>query len=251
MTTAGDIGVNSVGVTINSVDVVTADAGITYEETPRVFEIFPDRGSTQGGGQVWITGRNFKEGRTICAFGTSHVSATFVSSDQIICTTPAVPRGVVTLTVVNSEADAFANEHDTSLYDRFFFHFHPPSAITTIEPTFGPQDGNIAVFVYGNEFLYSDHISCEFGESSPTRATWISPTRLKCIAPAHTAGNVSLSVKSFGDQDSESNSLTFTYNQHFNVTHITPASASAAGGTVITVHGAGFVPCTSARNGCW
>ena len=251
MTPAGEIGLVGVGVTVNSVDVTFTETGVTYEERPRVFDVFPIRGSTLGGEKVWVSGLNFRKGRSLCSFDTIKVAAEFVSSSEVVCVTPAIVRGVVTLTVVNAE-DGHFNPTETSLHDRFFFHFHPPPTVKTIEPTFGPQNGNIAVFVFGDEFAYSDDLSCEFGASSPTRATWLSSTRLKCVAPAHHAGNVSLAIRTSANSDAAvTNGITFTYNPQFNVTHISPNAASSAGGTIITVHGVGLSACTSGPSSCW
>jgi hypothetical protein len=109
--------------------------------------------------------------------------------------------------------------------------------------------------VTGRDFLYSDDLGCEFGSTTPTRAKWLSSSRLKCVAPAHIAGNVSLVVRNFGQPTEGADafgSIMFQYMPKFNVTSISPTSGVSTGGTIVTVAGVDFPRCVAAAGvSCW
>ena len=82
--------------------------------------------------------------------------------------------------------------------------------VLSINPTEGPDLGNITVQITGNGFIQSDTISCRFG-TIIVSAVWKSPTILDCSVPQNNAGTEVLVAVSNNGVDFSSSSTAFVY----------------------------------------
>jgi hypothetical protein len=112
--------------------------------------------------------------------------------------------------------------------------------VTKVAPIQGPAAGGTKVTIDGSEFLGSEETAVAFGGVPATSVTVVSATKLTAYAPAHAAGIVDVTVSTpFG---ASAHVAADRYRYTPAVKSVTPASGPRAGGTAVTVKGAGFVP---------
>lgn len=79
---------------------------LTYTlPTPLVYQVYPSGGLIAGGTSVTVLGANFTTGATVTFDGVSATSVSVVNDTQITCNTPAHAVGLVTVAVVNTDAN--------------------------------------------------------------------------------------------------------------------------------------------------
>jgi sugar lactone lactonase YvrE/PKD repeat protein len=110
---------------------------------PAITSLSPTTGSTLGGTSVAVNGSNFVSGATV-TFDTTAVTASFVSSTQLTCTTPSHAAGAVNVTVTNPDTQ-------TSTLSGGFTYISPPT-ISNISPTSGSTTGGTSVTITGTGF---------------------------------------------------------------------------------------------------
>ncbi len=115
--------------------------------------------------------------------------------------------------------------------------------ITSVVPSSGPPSGGTVTTINGANFTSGSQQTAPtviFGGTQATNVMVISSSQLSVTIPAHTAGSVSVQVTT---ADGQSSTLTkgFTYiTATFNVSSVSPISGPSAGGTAVTISGAGF-----------
>ncbi|WP_172832223.1 choice-of-anchor G family protein [Nakamurella panacisegetis] len=112
----------------------------------------------------------------------------------------------------------------------------PPTA-ATLSPSSGPSAGGTTVTVTGTGFVPGATTVNVDGVNQPATAT--STTSLTFVTPAHAAGPVDVTVQTAGGTSAPQ-----TYNFYDVPTgaSLSPNRGPAAGGTVVTITGTGFVP---------
>ena len=122
--------------------------------------------------------------------------------------------------------------------------------ISSISPASGPKRGGTVVTVKGSGFV-SGKTFCRFSHSSElVAATFSSLTEVSCVAPAFNDPNpgfVSIGVTSDGGYIFSSDTGSFFFSQDEAVASVTPGLGTEAGGTLVRVHGSGFVSSPLAR----
>ena len=114
-----------------------------------------------------------------------------------------------------------------------------PSTVTAVSPSSGPVGGGTTVTITGTGF--STGATVNFGANAATGFTFNSPTSITATSPAGTAGPVDVTVTVDGSTSVTSSVDQFTYLAAPTVTAISPSTGPAAGGTVVTITGTGFV----------
>jgi len=113
-------------------------------------------------------------------------------------------------------------------------------AVTRVSPAKGPVSGGTKVTISGSELRAGEETEVLFGTTPAAAVTVVSATRLTALAPAHAAGIVAVSVRTpFGTSASVSADR---YRFAPQVSGVSPSGGPQAGGTTVTVRGAGFVP---------
>jgi glucose/arabinose dehydrogenase len=211
---------------------------------PTVTSITPNSGTTSGGTAVTITGTGFIAGATASLGGTPTTGLTLVNSTTITATTAAHAAGAVTVMVTNTDAQS------GSVASGYTYVAPPPPTpnpaptVASITPNSGTTNGGNTVTITGTGFLSGATV--KLGGASAGAVVLVNNTTIAAIAPAHTAGAVSVQVT---NTDSKSGTLTngYTYtaptspNPAPMVTAITPNSGVSTGGTAVTLTGTGFL----------
>ncbi|HKK92073.1 MAG TPA: IPT/TIG domain-containing protein, partial [Longimicrobiales bacterium] len=229
-TPANPAGVVDVEVTNPDAQTGTLVDGYTYAPAPTVASITPDTGPTAGGTSVTITGTDFVAGATVTIGGVPATSVVVVDATSITADTPGNSAGVVDVVVTNPDGQT-----DTLVGG---FTYLPGPAISAIAPTFGPTAGGTAVTITGTGFLSGAAVS--IGGAAATGVTFIDATTITATTPAGTAGAADVVVT---NPDAQTSTLAggFTFVPPPTVTSVSPNNGPAAGGTAVTITGAGFV----------
>ena len=113
----------------------------------------------------------------------------------------------------------------------------PAPTITSLSPATGSTAGGTSVTLTGAN--YASGASVTFGAAAATNVSVVSATQITCLAPAHAAGVVDVTVTVNGI----SNSLLggFTYDAPPVISSLSPSSGPAAGATSVTLTGTTFV----------
>jgi len=215
----------------------------TVEATPTVSGFTPTAGPEAGGTTVTITGTGFTGTDDVLFGGESATDFTVDSDTQITATTPA-GTGDVPVTVVNNEA---AND---GVSDDLFSYIpeNNTNAIAGFTPVFGPEAGGTDVTITGTGFTGATGVL--FGDTPGTDFTVVSDNEITVTSPAGT-GAVPLVVTAPDATDNIVSDGDFTYVPAGVTTIVTfsPDNGPEAGGTVVTITGAGFTGTTGVAFG--
>ncbi len=231
-----------VNVTVTNPDSQTATLsnGFTYQlPAPTVTKLTPISGPVTGATIVTITGANFVSGATVAFGQKSATNVTFVSKTTLTATAPASTNdaaGTVNVTVTNpdSETGTLSNGYTYQL---------PPPTITKISPTVASANGGTVITITGTNFLAGATVA--FGSSNATAVTFVSKTQLKATAPASTLsnpgaeGSVSVFVTN-PDNQGATLSQGLTYDDPPEISSVSPAHGTPAGGYTVTLNGQNF-----------
>ena len=122
----------------------------------------------------------------------------------------------------------------------------PAPIITSISPAFGPPGGGTQVMISGTNFTESDDTKVSFDDIPAAQVTVLGSSTMTAVTPAHKAGSVQVRVTN--RQGIATGSRGFTYyepgdnNRQPVLGHVSPASGSVVGGTIVTLTGANFTP---------
>ena len=213
----------------------TVPGGFTYEDIPTATSLIPIAGPIAGGTLVTITGTNFVPGDTTVTIGGNLVSAgsvTVNSATSLTFSTPAHVAGNVSVGVANSVGSSAAVPGG--------FTYEDIPTATSLTPTAGPTAGGTSVTITGTNFVPGDTSVTIGGNLVPTGLVTVnSSTSLTFNTPAHSAGNVAVSVATSGGSSGVPGG--FTYVAVPTTTSLAPIAGPIAGGTLVTITGTNFV----------
>jgi hypothetical protein len=216
---------------------------LAFYSDPAVREIFPVRGPPEGATVVRVFGSRFIESSLfVCRFGSIIVPISqFVSSTQVICTSPGVGLFAGSVNVEVS------NNNRTFTDNQVSFSIMPSPTVYLISPTFGPEDGNTLVTIKGANFLdVGRAFRCKFDESIVS-AIFVSTIEATCLSPKHFVDTVSFSVTSNG-QDYIQSGAKFKYGLRPTITGISHSMGfSFSGRSTVTIFGNGFLDTTTTK----
>ncbi len=201
---------------------------VLSEPPPSVTSVNPTSGPEAGGISVKITGANLN-GATSVAFGAhSATQFTIDSASTITATAPAGAAGTVDITVTTP-----AGTSGTSTSDHFTYL--PPPSVKKLAAKSGPGDGGTTVTISGANLEGATSVT--FGTVSTTDFTVVSAKAITVVTPAG-AGTAPVSVTTPGGTSAASAKAVFEYTPLIEA--IAPSSGPLAGGTRVTLSGAGF-----------
>ena len=123
-----------------------------------------------------------------------------------------------------------------------------PPQVTGISPNSGPTAGGTKVTITGAGFTATSTV--KFGSIAGTGVTFLSSTSLTAVSPAgENPGAVDVIVTTVGGASTTSSSDQFTFVAPPSVTGVSPASGPTAGGTTVTITGAGFTAASTVMFG--
>jgi large repetitive protein len=234
-----------VNVTVTNVGGPSITSGsYTYVAAPTVSAVSPGSGPGGGGTPVTITGSHFT-GATAVSFGVNAATNVTVGSDSQITATAPTGSGTVDVTVTTPGGTSATSEADA-------FTYVGVPTVTAIAPSTGPTVGGTFVTITGTNF--SNATSVQFGTMASVDFSIKSATQIVAAVPlAPSVETVDITVTSPGGTSPTSSADLFTYyvQPPFApvVTSVSPAQGPPAGGTTVTITGAGFTNAMTVRFG--
>lgn len=206
---------------------------------PTVTAVSPANGPAGGGNTVTVAGTGFGASDTV-DFGSGNPGTNVAVASGGTSLTVVAPPGAGTVDV--TVTDPTSGTSATGPADSYTYA-HPVPAISSVTPGSGTIYGGTTVTLAGSGFdPATPGDTVDFGMAAAT-VTAASTTSLTVVAPPGAAGSVPVTVTTDGGT---SNASSYTYvASPPTVSSITPASGSTAGGTVVTLLGAGFDPTAS------
>ena len=222
-----------VSISLNGVDFFVSPVAYRYSPGIVLAALAPLRGPASGGTILSITGSNFVFSSSLaCRFGLFGVPAWYVSSSEVRCVTSKLDQGVVAVTVSNNGVD-FA---ESSL------EYRADTGITIFSawPSQGSVRGGGVVRLEGSGFVNSTELQCLFGTVAATETVFESASVLRCAAPAHREGLVSVGISSNG-ADAIVSGVQFQFTEDAAMAALSPRSGPVEGGTSVLVTGYNFL----------
>ncbi|GGJ62270.1 IPT/TIG domain-containing protein [Streptomyces brasiliensis] len=165
-----------------------------YAPPPTVIDIDPSSGTTAGGTTVTVRGSGFLNATAVRFDATASGSFTVNSATQITAVTPAHPAGAAAVTVTTPGGTSNPGS---------YLYVAPPT-LTALTPALGPTYAGSVVTLTGTGLATTTGV--QFG-AAPAAFTVLSPTQITALAPAGTAGSVTVTVTTTAGS---SNGLTYT-----------------------------------------
>jgi hypothetical protein len=205
-----------------------ASATYTYTAalTPTVTGLTQASGPVSGGNTVTLTGSNLNGATTVTFAGNAASSFTILSSTTINAVAPPGTAGTASVVVTTTAGSSTG----------FDYTYIAPPTPTAVFPTTGVIAGGDSVAITGTGLTGTT--SVKFGTISATSFTVVSDTEVDAITPAHLVSTVPINITTLGGTDS---SLSFSFQPSPVISSITPTSGPIAGGTVVTITGAGLI----------
>jgi len=227
-------GAADVVVTNPDAQTATSVAGYAFVAAapPTATAVSPASGTTGGGTPVTVTGTEFAVGATLTFGGAAATQVVVASPTQLTARTPVHVAGAVSVVVTNADTQS------ATLAGGFTYVATLAPTVTAVTPEGGPLAGSTTITVTGTGFLSGATVA--LGSSAATSVTVLSATHLVAVTPAGTAATVALSVTNTDAQEGTLASA-FSYRAAPTVTAASPSTGSAAGGTVVTLSGTGFL----------
>ena len=210
----------------------TLSNGYTYLNLPPVIlSLDKTTGPASGGTIVTITGTDFLEPPTVKVGGIAAINVQYINSTTVIFTTPAH--------AVGSEDVMLTNYDGQSSTLPQAFTYTPPPTIASVSPSSMLKTGGEPITITGSGFTATSVVN--FGDVAAQNVTFVNPTTLTVVVPAHDAGIDDVIVT---NPDGQSAILANGFNfidLPPVVSAVTPASGSTVGGTNITISGTNFI----------
>lgn len=202
----------------------------TYAAAPVLSGVSPNQGPISGGNTVALTGTGFT-GTTAVAFGAAAATSfTVLSPTQITAVAPAGAAGPVAVTIT-------APGGASTLASCYFYVAAP--VLADVSPAAGPLAGGNTVTLTGAHLVEATAV--RFASAPAGAFTVLSDTQITALAPAGTAGPVTVTVTTAGGA---SGAVTYTYLAAPTVTALGPNQGPTSGGNSVTLTGTGLAQTT-------
>jgi hypothetical protein len=185
MTPAGTAGTVNVSVTNADGQTGTLAGAYSYRPAPIVSSVIPGAGWAYSQTSVAISGANFVSGASVIFGSTPATNVLVPTSSMITATSPILGPGTVNVTVTNAEGQSGVLNSA--------FTFTPAPAISSISPSSCSTYGGATVTISGTNFTATPNVT--FGGAGAASVTWISPSQVTAVAPAHAAGYADVMVR--------------------------------------------------------
>jgi hypothetical protein len=222
-------GIGTVNVTVTTAGGTALDSNAYTYNTPPGFPTVtgntPAGGPSAGGTTVTVTGTNFL-GTSVVDFGTQAAFFSGVTATSLTAIAPA-GSGTVGITVTTAAGKSAPGGQ--------FAYTTPAPTVTAVSPSSGSATGGTVVTITGTNFFGATGV--QFGTAAGVIVA-SGTTTLSALSPAG-SGTVDVTVTTAGGTSATSSADHFTYSAvpAPTITQVSPASGSAAGGTLVTVTG--------------
>jgi outer membrane protein assembly factor BamB len=210
---------------------------LPYNQSARTFSVLwqgPNNGigpPIVAGGLVWVISNVFLKGGGTTLYGLEQATGTARY-------TVTLPHPVVDHFATPTAAAGrllLADGSTVVAYNVGRTSSEPPT-VTKVAPKKGPAAGGTAVTITGTNFTGVEAV--RFGAGAASSFTVVSATRIAAVAPTSVAGSVDVTVTASGGVSATSSKDRFKFAPA--ITGLSPVGGPKAGGTVVTVSGAGF-----------
>jgi hypothetical protein len=233
--------VDQIPATVLTVDPATvaeawdSNPAVTMAPVPAVQSMTPSGGPLAGGTQVVISGSGFTGATTVTFGGVPATSFSVVSATEITAISPA-GTGTSNVQVTTTRGVSALGPSDDFAYTPIVSGVLPDSGLAT---------GGTEVVINGSGF--TDATGVYFGGVPATSFSVGSDGVITAESPAGMGGTVDVTVSSPGGTSATTPSDQFGYAPA--VSGIDPGDGPEAGGTVVTISGAGFTNATGVSFG--
>lgn len=216
-----------------------------YHNPALVLSVVPKHGPRGGGTRVAISGFGMsRDTATYCSFGHVLVPATPIAGgSSVSCVAPASSAaGTVGVAVTGDNATY------SVLGAMSWFTYEAVPSVRDVSPRTGPVSGGAVVRLSGSELFRTDWVPvCRF-DGTHAAGRYVTPAVIECIAPLRgVAGVGSLDLSLNGGADFYETGAVFAWVSPVSVSRVTPMTAPALSGVVVSVLGAGFVDTSLSR----
>lgn len=230
--------VNIVVTSLGGSSATAAGNAFTYAAVPVVTALAPVNGPIAGGTSVVITGTDLTNPVNVYFGATVAAVVVANSPTQITATSPALTAGSVDVTVMTAGGTSA-----TGAASKFTYTGQP--TITAISPVKGPTGGTGNVVITGSDFV--DVTSVRFGLANASFQR-DSDNQITAVAPAGSAGSVSVTVTAAGGGSSGGNNQ-YTYVAAPTLAGLSPAQGPVSGATSVIISGTNLSDATEVRFG--
>jgi hypothetical protein len=219
-------------VTVTTPGGVSNGVTYTYSPAPAITTLAPAQGPISGANTVTITGTGLT-GASAVRFDDVQAAFTVVSGTQITATAPAHVVGTAQVTVTTPGGSSPASP---------YFYVAVPS-VTSLSPDKGPVTAGATVVITGTGLLGASAV--QFGTTSAT-FTVVSDNRINAVAPALSAGPVTVTVTTPGGTSSGNPYVAVAVPV---ISSVTLNQGPVAGGNTVTITGTGLSGTTAVKFG--
>ncbi len=227
------------------------DAGLPDAGPPpelRIRRLLPPRGSSSGGTPVLFEGSGFlrdfapsgSQAKRVTAirFGSNPVIDFQIIDDETLeVRTPPGAAGPVSVSMTNPNGSFVCNN---------CFTYFDELTVTSVAPREGPLAGGNELVLSGQGFTAD--VQVLFGNRSAPSITLVDSKQLRVTVPAgEVAGLVDLTV--YNKNGVANLRRHYRYRADLRVSAVAPLTGPLAGGTTVTLTGAGFTGATAVRFG--
>ena len=180
----------------------TSNADLYAFGPPAVTGVSPTTGPTAGKTTVTITGSGFVPGATVSFGSTPSTKVTLVSGTKIKAVAPKEAAGTVDVTVTTPEGQSAASSADAYTYAA-------APTVTGLSAHSGSTAGGDTITVSGTNF--TPDATVRFSTTPAASVTYVSPTQLTVVTPAHAAGSTQVRVTTAGGMSATSANDVYTF----------------------------------------
>jgi hypothetical protein len=226
------VGTSAVHVMSRGTLLASKEASFAFGLPSVVEDISPSSVFGAGSHVLTITGHEFQNTeQMVCRFaGRTLTTATWRSASQILCNPAFLGLGNVTVEVADNGFD-FGTAFVT-------LEVVASPTILSVVPSIGWSTGGTQVVVLGTNFV-TPEVACLFGDVE-IACERISRVMLKCIAPAHVVGKVSVSAMAQDSRRSFGVGPSFRYMEQWTAERLVPSTGWTDGRTLVTLVGRRF-----------
>jgi hypothetical protein len=217
----------------------------TAASTPAVSSLDVTGGTTAGGTVINLTGTDFTGAYAVSFGDVAATSFTVNSPTSITAVAPPQAVGTVDVTVTT-----YTGTSESTSSDQFTYSAASAPTVTSLGITGDVPNGGKLVGINGTNFTGATAVN--FGSVAADGFTVVSDNLILAYDPAQAAGTFDVTVTTFAGTSATSGADYFTYSMPSSgptVNAITPSSGTTAGGTVVTILGAGFTGATGVSFG--
>ncbi|KAA0710209.1 Fibrocystin-L Polycystic kidney and hepatic disease 1-like protein 1 [Triplophysa tibetana] len=211
----------------------SGDCSFTWSEskTPTVTRVSPTEGSSGLATVVNITGSGFDGSSVTVKTGEVECSVQEVTSSYITCEVGPASAGIRPMSLSFSGLGIARYQNDSS------FNFTHLLGVTSIYPTIGSEAGGAILTVSGYGFSIDTSVTIGSQQCNVIEAEF---THLRCIVPAGSSGEQTVTVTMGEITATSTESFTYDNTLMATITAVSPHTTTVFGFRILTIIGTNF-----------